>query len=271
MRCDYARNDRTDARRTRTGWTSAPPISRTPTASTPSCSAGRRDVSGDEYGGYTTFLLQRPTGRRGGPARSARGSRRRGAPTSPPTTRTRSAARVTAAGGKVLVPPFDVMEQGRMAAFLDQAGAPFSVWQPGTMRGRRGVRRARRADLERADHPRRGRLEGVLRRGVRLDGPGQLDGRHCRTWCGSRTARPSPACSRWTAPSWPDDMSPHWMIYFAVADCDETVALARQLGGRVVGRRELPDRPVRGAPGSAGRHLLGAGRLTGHWHENYLS
>src|SRR4029453_570967 len=45
------------------------------------------------------------------------------------------AALVEAAGGTVLVAPFDVMEQGRMAAFLDQAGAPFSVWEPGTMPG----------------------------------------------------------------------------------------------------------------------------------------
>jgi predicted enzyme related to lactoylglutathione lyase len=39
-------------------------------------------------------------------------------------------------------------------------------------------------------------------------------------------------------PGWPDDLSPHWMIYFAVDDCDETAALARDLGGRVVGTPE---------------------------------
>jgi uncharacterized protein len=45
------------------------------------------------------------------------------------------ARRVTEAGGKVLVAPFDVQDQGRLAAFLDPAGAPFSVWQPGTVGG----------------------------------------------------------------------------------------------------------------------------------------
>ena len=39
-------------------------------------------------------------------------------------------------------------------------------------------------------------------------------------------------------PGWPDDLSPHWMIYFKVVHCDETAALAVQLGGRVIGAPE---------------------------------
>jgi predicted enzyme related to lactoylglutathione lyase len=35
-------------------------------------------------------------------------------------------------------------------------------------------------------------------------------------------------------PDWPDDLPPHWMIYFAVADCDATVEHAYALGGQVV-------------------------------------
>ncbi len=35
----------------------------------------------------------------------------------------------------MLVAPFDVMDQGRMAVFLDPTGAPFSVWQPTKMPG----------------------------------------------------------------------------------------------------------------------------------------
>ena len=33
---------------------------------------------------------------------------------------------------------------------------------------------------------------------------------------------------------WPDDLAPHWMVYFAVADCDRTAADAYALGGRIV-------------------------------------
>lgn len=40
------------------------------------------------------------------------------------------AAAVERAGGKVMMPPMDVMEAGRMAIFTDPVGAAFSVWQP---------------------------------------------------------------------------------------------------------------------------------------------
>ncbi|MFB8005649.1 VOC family protein [Nocardia sp. NPDC056000] len=40
-----------------------------------------------------------------------------------------SAEAVTAAGGRMLVPPFDVMEFGRMFVAADNAGAPFAVWE----------------------------------------------------------------------------------------------------------------------------------------------
>ena len=45
------------------------------------------------------------------------------------------ATRVEAAGGQVVVAPFDVFDQGRMAVFADPAGAAFSVWQPMAMPG----------------------------------------------------------------------------------------------------------------------------------------
>ncbi|MBB5869988.1 putative enzyme related to lactoylglutathione lyase [Allocatelliglobosispora scoriae] len=45
------------------------------------------------------------------------------------------AARVETHGGKVIVPPEDVMDQGRMAVFTDPAGAFFSSWQPAAHHG----------------------------------------------------------------------------------------------------------------------------------------
>jgi predicted enzyme related to lactoylglutathione lyase len=44
------------------------------------------------------------------------------------------AGRVTAAGGTVVAPPFDVGDQGRMAVFTDASGAFISAWQ-GTQMG----------------------------------------------------------------------------------------------------------------------------------------
>jgi predicted enzyme related to lactoylglutathione lyase len=45
------------------------------------------------------------------------------------------AQRVQAAGGTVVAPPFDVGDQGRMATFQDSSGAFISVWQPRAMAG----------------------------------------------------------------------------------------------------------------------------------------
>jgi predicted enzyme related to lactoylglutathione lyase len=42
---------------------------------------------------------------------------------------------IEAEGGKVVAPPFDVMDVGRMAVFQDPTGAFISVWQPNTMNG----------------------------------------------------------------------------------------------------------------------------------------
>jgi len=52
------------------------------------------------------------------------------------------AKKIQAEGGKVVAPPFDVMDVGRMAVFQDPAGAFISVWQPNTMYGADVVRKA---------------------------------------------------------------------------------------------------------------------------------
>jgi uncharacterized protein len=44
-------------------------------------------------------------------------------------------ARVTDAGGSVILEPFDLLDAARMAVFADPAGAVFGVWQPGEHRG----------------------------------------------------------------------------------------------------------------------------------------
>jgi predicted enzyme related to lactoylglutathione lyase len=46
-----------------------------------------------------------------------------------------TAKAVEHARGTVLVPPMDVMGQGRLATFADRAGAPFGTWQPGRTKG----------------------------------------------------------------------------------------------------------------------------------------
>jgi predicted enzyme related to lactoylglutathione lyase len=190
------------------------------------------DTSGDDYGGYTTFLLN------GLPVAGAGPLLGEGQPTAWSTYFATDDAyaiadRVEMAGGKVLVAPFDVMDQGRLAAFLDPAGAPFSVWEPGTMRG------AELFDVPGAltwNELNTRDIEGskafyheVLGWAWRDSSMGGLPyvvwENHGTTICGMQPM---------IGAEWPIDMPPHWMIYFAVHDCDVSATDALALGGRVL-------------------------------------
>jgi len=46
-----------------------------------------------------------------------------------------TASRAKAAGGRIVMEPFDVLDSGRMAVLADPEGAVFSVWQPDRMKG----------------------------------------------------------------------------------------------------------------------------------------
>jgi uncharacterized protein len=190
------------------------------------------DVSGDEYGGYTTFHMNGLAVAGAGPLYGE------GQPTAwstyiATTDADTIAARVDTAGGKVLVEPFDVGDQGRMATFLDQAGAPFSVWQPGTMAGAElfdvpGALTWNELTTRDVDgsisfygavfgwHARKSAMDGV---------PYVVFEHHGDTIAGLQPM---------IGDEWPDDLPPHWMIYFAVADCDRTAESAYALGGQVL-------------------------------------
>jgi uncharacterized protein len=189
-------------------------------------------VSGDDYGGYTIFALD------GRPVAGAGPLFGEGQPTAWSTYIATAdsdtiAARVDAAGGKILVAPFDVGDQGRMAAFLDQAGAPFSVWQPGTMPG-----------AEIFDVPGAVTWNELVTRDVEGSAAfyGAVFGWTVRGGAAGSSqyvifehdGTPVVGLQPMTGPDWPDDLSPHWMVYFAVADCDATVEHAYALGGQVV-------------------------------------
>lgn len=87
-----------------------------------------------EFGGYASFLLD---------DRKVAGNVPLMAPEQPPSwtcyvcshDADETAALVEQGGGTVIAPPMDVGDLGRMAVFLDPAGASFGVWQPGTHTG----------------------------------------------------------------------------------------------------------------------------------------
>ena len=139
--------------------------------------------------------------------------------------------RVEAAGGRVLTAPFDVLRQGRMAVFLDPAGAAFSVWQP---MGRRGVElvdapgalcwtELATPDTERAKEF----YEAVFGWSDEDQPMGPI------TYTGWRLGeRIIAGMMPMVGEEWAGEPA-HWMVHFAVTDTDATTAHAQELGGDV--------------------------------------
>jgi uncharacterized protein len=143
-----------------------------------------------------------------------------------------TAQAVKDAGGQVVVEPFEVMDQGSMGVFADPAGAIFCVWQPAAHKGAELVNTPNSLcwnelatrDLERAKafYPR------VFGWGVRAN-PMPQGGEYVEWQVDGRSV----AGAQPMGSQYPSQVPPHWLVYFAVADCDATVTRAQQLGARV--------------------------------------
>ncbi|WP_328875070.1 VOC family protein [Streptomyces sp. NBC_00287] len=147
-----------------------------------------------------------------------------------------TAKAVEQAGGRVLVPPDDVMGQGRLAIFADHAGVSFGVWQPAALKG----------------------LEIV-------GDPGSLCWLELYTQDMAREAAFFDAVFGWETSAMPfpggvytcinpagegedamfgglvaladvppgTETEPYWLPYFEVGDTDAAVSKAQELGGKV--------------------------------------
>jgi predicted enzyme related to lactoylglutathione lyase len=140
-----------------------------------------------------------------------------------------TAQRVEAAGGRVLQPPFDVMQHGRMAVVADPAGAVFCLWQaiqnngvgalgePGTL----GWTQLNTRDTMRAKTFYTAVLGWTFR-----DDPLGPDASYT-TWLKSD----GPAGGMMPMPAGtPAEAPAHWLSYFTVANVDESHAQAVGLG-----------------------------------------
>jgi predicted enzyme related to lactoylglutathione lyase len=141
--------------------------------------------------------------------------------------------RIESAGGTTVVPPFDVLDAGRMAVFQDSGGAFFSVWQAGRTRGAEVVNRVgaltmNELDTRDFDGARRfyGEVFGWLvepieQEGQLVYGSVKLDGR--------LVAGVLPMGDQF-----PPDVPPHWRPYFGVEDLEASIARVGELGGQVL-------------------------------------
>ncbi len=142
------------------------------------------------------------------------------------------AARVQAAGGSVVVEPMDVMTAGRMAVFQDPQGGFISVWQPQDHTGAGLVNEpgsfcwtelhSRDVDGSKAFYETVFGWSGT----THTDGPMP----YTEFANGDRAIAglmPMP-------PMVPAAVPTHWVVYFAVADTDASIATVQALGGSVV-------------------------------------
>ena len=140
-----------------------------------------------------------------------------------------TATAIKEAGGSTLAGPMDVMAAGRMAVFMDDGGAAFSIWQPGEHPGAEIVNEPvsltwnelASSDIEKSKAF-YGRVFGWTSETNQM-GPMsytefKVDGR-------------SIAGMMALGPMHPPGTPPHWLVYFAVADTDATVARTVELGG----------------------------------------
>jgi predicted enzyme related to lactoylglutathione lyase len=153
-----------------------------------------------------------------------------------------TAQAVKNAGGQVAMEPMDVMGQGRMAAFADPTGAYFSVWQPQAHRGAELVNEPGSFswnELYTRDLPRaREFYQKVFGWEIEETEMGQgtytlfkVDGR--------------PIAGGMDMSFLPDDVPPHWLVYFTVANTEDAAARVKELGGTILsGPQPTPMGPM---------------------------
>jgi hypothetical protein len=141
-----------------------------------------------------------------------------------------SAKQAAAAGGQVLAPAFDVGEFGRMAVLQDPTGATFSVWQPKQNPGLgiTGNNAFCWADLSTPDQKEASdfysKVFGWQMMKDTDDEPhsGYLHIKNGEDFIGGIP----PAQNR-------GNMPPHWLLYFGTANCEASVAKAKELGATI--------------------------------------
>lgn len=146
-----------------------------------------------------------------------------------------TAKAVQTAGGQVLAEPMDVGDLGRMAVFMDSQGAVFGVWQPRTFHGSMVVNEPNTfswSELACRDIDAAKSFYGAV-----FGWPGQTspfgDPASPSSYTEWQVSGRSIAGMVQMNEQWPEDVPPHWMVYFSVADCDASAAKATELGGTV--------------------------------------
>jgi predicted enzyme related to lactoylglutathione lyase len=140
------------------------------------------------------------------------------------------AKKIEAEGGKVVSPPFEVMDAGRMAVFQDPTGAFISAWEPRTMNGF-GVQRKAGA-FSWAELNARG-IDKAKQFYKKIFGWGQKDspmGEGQSDYTEFKLGDESIAGGMEMNPMVPKEVPSYWMAYFGATDVDKAHKKATELG-----------------------------------------
>jgi uncharacterized protein len=140
-----------------------------------------------------------------------------------------STAKVAQLGGKVIMPPFDVMDAGRMSVIQDPTGAYFSLWQSNKSAGI-GIHSVHGTlcwgDLSTSDTDRAQKFySGLLGWQFISDEKDPSGYLHIKN--GEHMIGGLPP-SKYLQPGVP----PHWLAYFLVDDVDATANKAKDMGAK---------------------------------------
>lgn len=143
------------------------------------------------------------------------------------------AAKVTSAGGQVIVPPMEVMGAGTMGVFTDAQGAFISVWQPAQHTGAQVVREPSAftwCELATRDVAgSKAFYASVFGWGADTSGEDSP-----MPYTEFKVGGESVAGMMEMDANMPAEVPPHWLVYVEVADTDASASQAVSLGGSVM-------------------------------------
>lgn len=149
--------------------------------------------------------------------------------------------RVVGAGGAVLAPPFELLASGRMATITDPGGAALGLWQPRDHIGAELVNEPVALCWNELNTREPDRAAAFFGEVLGWDAVETESAGPSRYWVFRLGDREIAGMLLMTE-EW-GEMPSHWMVYFAVDDCDATVQRVTGGGGEVhVG-------PMDGPPG----------------------
>lgn len=145
-----------------------------------------------------------------------------------------AAAKAQQLGGKVLAPPFDVMNVGRMAVLQDPSGAVFEVWEPKLHIGAKILNEPGAlcwSELTTRDAKAAEAFYTKLFGWTAKDSSGDAGGMQYTEF--SNQGQPGVGMMPMPA-QMPAGVPSYWMPYFQVTDTDASTAKATGLGAKVM-------------------------------------